>query len=136
MASAARHGWQSGQSLVEFSLTVGLLMLLVVLTAQVAIFLHYRSSLDLATREGAFQASLLGHQPSDGTSEATAMWAKLEPAGGTIKVTASQEGDLMVVSASAVAPAIVPIPFPPYNALPVKSRSVHTIERFQPGSNP
>src|SRR5439155_16587970 len=37
--------------------TVGLLMLLVVGTAQVAIFLNYRSSLDLATREGAFQAS-------------------------------------------------------------------------------
>ena len=33
---------QRGQSLVEFSLTVGLLMLLVVATAQVAIYLHYR----------------------------------------------------------------------------------------------
>jgi len=134
--SAKRRGWQSAQSLVEFSLTVGLLMLLVVLTAQVAIFLHYRSSLDLATKEGAFEASLLGHQPSDGASEAKDMWVKLEPGGGPIQVTASQVGDLMVVSASAVAPAIVPIPFPPYTALAVRSRSVHTIERFQPGSNP
>ncbi len=56
---------QRGQALIEFSFTVGLLMLLVVTTAQVAIFLNYRSSLDLATREGAYQASLVGHQPSD-----------------------------------------------------------------------
>ena len=40
------------------------------------------------------------------------------------------------VSASAVAPAFVPIPYPPYNALTVNSRSVHTIECFQPGSSP
>jgi hypothetical protein len=30
-----------GQTLVEFALTIGLLMLLVVATAQVAIYLHY-----------------------------------------------------------------------------------------------
>ena len=42
---------ERGQALIEFSFTVGLLMLLVVATAQVAIFLNYRSSLELATRE-------------------------------------------------------------------------------------
>jgi hypothetical protein len=36
---------ERGQALIEFSFTVGLLMLLVVATAQVAIFLNYRSSL-------------------------------------------------------------------------------------------
>src|SRR5258708_3128107 len=41
-----------GQSMVEFALTVGLLMLLVIATAHVAIFLHYRSSLDLADSNG------------------------------------------------------------------------------------
>ena len=65
--------------MVEFSLTVGLLMLLVVATAQVAIFLNYRSSLDLATREGAFQASLVGHRASDGQAETESLWKKLEP---------------------------------------------------------
>ena len=70
---------QRGQALIEFSFTVGLLMLLVVATAQVAIFLNYRSSLDLATREGAYQASLVGHQPRDGQLETQTLWAKLEP---------------------------------------------------------
>lgn len=126
---------EAGQSLVEFSLTVGLLMLLAILTAQIAIYLHYRSNLDLATREGAFEASLVGHQPSDGETETRQMWVKLEPGGGSITVTASQQGDLMVVSASAVAPAIMPMPFPPYTSLPVSSRAVHTVERFQSGPN-
>ena len=129
------HGRQAGQSLVEFSLTVGLLMLLAILVAQVAIYLHYRSSLELATKEGAFEASLVGHQPGDGETETRQMWTKLEPGGGQIKVSASQEGALVVVTASGVAPAILPMPFPPYTSLPVSSRSVHTVERFQPGPN-
>jgi Flp pilus assembly protein TadG len=131
----SRRRRQAGQSLVEFSLTVGLLMLLAILVAQVAIYLHYRSSLDLATKEGAFEASLVGHQPADGEAETRQMWTKLEPGGGWVKVSASQQGDFVVVSASAVAPAILPMPFPPYTALPVSSRSVHTVERFQPGPN-
>ncbi len=126
---------QRGQSLVEFSLTVGLLMLLAVLVAQVAIYLHYRSSLDLATKEGAFEASLVGHQPGDGSAEVQRMWSKLEPGGGDISVSAAQQGNLVVVTASATAPAILPIPFPPYTSLPLNSRSVHTVERFQPGPN-
>ena len=53
MAPRARS---RGQALTEFSLVVGLLMLLVVATAQVAIVLHYRSTLQLAAQEGAFEA--------------------------------------------------------------------------------
>ncbi len=126
---------QRGQSLVEFSLTVGLLMLLVVATAQVAIYLHYRNSLDLATKEGAFQASLVGHQPKDGEKATQQIWTKVEPGGGTIEVTASRQGSLVVISAKTYAPAIVPVPVPPFNRLPVSSRSVHTVEQFQPGSS-
>src|SRR6202163_3620281 len=73
---------QRGQALIEFSFTVGLLMLLVVATAQVAIFLNYRSSLDLATREGAYQASLVGQQPGDGKLEAAWYWSRLQPFAG------------------------------------------------------
>ncbi len=126
---------QRGQALVEFSFTVGLLMLLVVATAQVAIFLNYRSSLDLATREGAFQASLAGHQARDGQLETDLVWAKLEPSAQPADVTVSRDGNLVVVTATAYAPAILPIPFPPFNRLPIQSRSVHTIEQFQPGSS-
>ncbi len=43
---------QRGQALIEFSFTVGLLMLLVVTTAQVAIFLNYRSSLERGRLSG------------------------------------------------------------------------------------
>ena len=127
---------QRGQSLVEFSLTVGLLMLLVVATAQVAIYLHYRNSLDLATKEGAFQASLAGHQPKDGEQATKQLWTEVEPGGGTIEVTASRQGNLVIISAKTYAPAIVPVPIPPFNRLPVNSRSVHTEELFQPGSAP
>jgi Flp pilus assembly protein TadG len=126
---------ERGQALIEFSLTVGLLMLLVVVTAQVAIFLNYRSSLDLATREGAYQASLVGHQPRDGQLETQSLWAKLEPGAQPADVTVSREGNLVVVTASAYAPAILPIPFPPFTRLPVQARSVHTIEQFEPGSS-
>ena len=126
---------ERGQALIEFSLTVGLLMLLVVVTAQVAIFLNYRSSLDLATREGAYQASLVGHQPRDGQLETQSLWAKLEPGAQPAVVTVSREGNLVVVTASAYAPAILPIPIPPFTRLPVQARSVHTIEQFEPGSS-
>ncbi len=125
---------QRGQSLVEFSLTVGLLMLLVVATAQVAIYLHYRNSLDLATKEGAFQASLVGHQPKDGELATKELWTKVEPGGGRVDVTVARQGNLVVVSAKTYAPAIIPVPIPPFNRLPVNSRSVHTEELFQPGS--
>lgn len=121
--------------MVEFTLTVGLLMLLVVATAQVAIFLNYRSSLDLATREGAFQASLVGHRLQDGQSETSQLWSRLEPGAAPAQITVSRIGNLIVVSARAYAPAIMPIPFPPFNRLPVQSRSIHTIEQFQPGSS-
>ena len=126
---------ERGQALVEFAFTVGLLMLLVVVTAQIAIFLNYRSSLDLAAREGAYQASLVGHQPSDGVLEAQTLWSKLEPGAPPVQVTVTREGNVVVVTASASAPAILPIPFPPFTRLPVQAREVHTIEQFVPGSS-
>ncbi len=125
---------ERGQALIEFSFTVGLLMLLVVATAQVAIFLNYRSSLELAAREGAYQASLVGHQPRDGQLETQTLWAKLEPGAQPVQVTVTREGNLIVVTADSYAPAILPIPFPPFTRLPVHARSVHTIEQFEPGS--
>ena len=126
---------EKGQALIEFSFTVGLLMLLVVVTAQVAIDLNYRSSLDLAAREGAYQASLVGHQPRDGQLETQMLWAKLEPGAKPAQVTVTREGNLIVVTASAFAPAILPIPLPPFTSMPVQARAVHTIEQFEPGSS-
>ena len=120
--------------MVEFAFTVGLLMLLVMLTAQVAIYLHYRGSLDTAAREGAFQAALLGHTPRDGEQATVDLWAKLEPGGGAIQVTAHRIGNLVVVDARGTAPALLPAPVPPYRALPISSHAVHTVEQFQPGS--
>ena len=126
---------EKGQALIEFSFTIGLLMLLVVVTAQVAIVLNYRSSLDLAAREGAYQASLVGHQPQDGQLEAQTLWAKLEPGAQPAQVTVTRDGNLVVVTASAFAPALLPIPFPPFTSMPVQARAVHTIEQFEPGSS-
>ncbi len=120
--------------MVEFSLTVALLMLLIVATVQVAIFLHYRSSLQLAAQEGAFEGSLTGHGTADATATANALWARLEPGAAPAQVSASMQGDLVVVHAKAVAPAILPVPVPPFTSMPVSVRSVHTVERFEPGS--
>jgi Flp pilus assembly protein TadG len=121
--------------MVEFSLTVGLLMLLIILTAQIAIFLHYRSSLDTAAREGAFEAALVGHTPTDGRQTTVDLWAKLEPGGGTIQVEAHRQGNLVVVNATGTAPALLPMPVPPFNALPIRVRAVHTVEQFQSGTS-
>jgi len=64
------------------------------------------------------------------------LWVKVEPGGGRLEVTASRQGNLVVVTAKTYAPAIVPVPIPPFNRLLVSSRSVHTEELFQPGSTP
>jgi hypothetical protein len=40
----------------------------------------------------------------------------------------------VVVQASALAPAILPVPVPPFTAMPIRARSVHAIEQFRPGS--
>jgi Flp pilus assembly protein TadG len=127
---------QRGQSLVEFGLTVGLLMLLVVATAQVAIFLYYRSALQLAAQEGAFEASLVGHTPRDADTTTGQLWARLVPSGGAVQVTATSRGNLIVVTATASAPALLPVPVPPFTRLPVTVRATHTVERFRPGSAP
>jgi Flp pilus assembly protein TadG len=133
--TATRATRQTAQSMVEFALTVGLLMLLIVLTAQVAIYLHYRGSLDTAAREGAFQAALVGHTPADGRQATSDLWAKLEPGGGVIQVEAHRQGNLVVVNARGTAPALLPVPVSPYRALPISAQAVHTVEQFQPGSS-
>jgi len=132
--SIHRCGWR-GQSLVESALTIGVLMLVVVATAQIAIYLHYRTSLALACKEGAFQAALAGHSTADGERAALEMWRTIEPAGGPITVTTGQSG-LVRVSIRGWAPAIIPVPVPPFTRIPVAAQCVHTIERFQPGSGP
>jgi Flp pilus assembly protein TadG len=126
----------NGQTLVEFSITAGLLMLLAVATVQLAVFLHYRSDLQLAAQEGAFEGSLAGHGTTDATATAEALWARLEPGAAPAHVSTSVQGDLVVVDAGAVAPAILPLPLPPFTSLPMHVHSVHAIERFQAGSAP
>ncbi len=123
-----------GQSLVEFAVTMGLLMFLVVATAQVALYLHYRNGLALACREGAFQAALAGHTASDGQRAAAEMWQKLEPLAGPIPFAAAESGTLVTLSGRGWVPAMVAVPFPPFTRLPVATQCVHTLERFQPGS--
>ena len=122
--------------MVEFGLVIGLLMLLVVATSQVAIFLVYRSSLQLAAEEGAFEASLAGHGTGDATTTTDALWSKLEPNAGRPAVTVAVRGDLVVVGAEVDAPAILPLPVPPFTRLPIRVSAAHTVERFQPGSQP
>src|SRR5439155_673687 len=78
---------------------------------------------------------LVGRQPQDGQLETQALWAKLEPGGQPLQVTVTREGNLIVVTASTYAPAILPIPFPPFTRLPVQGRAVHAIEQFEPGSS-
>lgn len=132
----ATSGPRRGQSLVEFALTVGALMVLVVGTAQVAIYLHYRNSLALACREGAFQAALAGHSTADGQRATLDFWQKLEPQAASISTAVTQMNALVMISARGWAPAIVPVPVPPFTKIPIAAQCVHTVERFQPGSSP
>ena len=125
-----------GQSLVEFALTIGALMVLVVGVAQIAIYLHYRNSLALACREGVFQAGLAGHSLADGQHATVDLWQKLEPQASAISTTATQHDALMVISAHGSAPAIVPLPVPPFTRILITAQCVHTAERFEPGSTP
>jgi Flp pilus assembly protein TadG len=113
-----------GQAMVEFALTVGLLMLVVVLTAGLALYLHYRSDLETAAREGAFEASLVGHTPEDGRRTTLELWSRLEPGSSAIQVDVSRSGNLIVVTARGTA----------YGGLPVHAQADHSIERFQAGS--
>jgi len=122
-----------GQSMVEFSMTIGLLMLLIVMTAQVAVYLQHRNSLELAAREGAFEAALAGHTQRDGELAAQRMWGTVEPGSGPITVSVSRSGRLVLVTASASSPAFVPMPSS-FSVL--SARAVHTVETFEPGSAP
>ena len=129
--SSLRHG----QSLVEFALTIGLVMVLVVATAQLAIYLNYRNSLSLACNEGVFEAGLAGHTLADGRRAATDIWQKLEPSNPPVTMGAAKSG-LVHLSLESWAPAIVPVPIPPFTKIAVTASCAHTVEQFQPGSSP
>ena len=126
---------QHGQSLVEFALTIGLVMVLVVATAQLAIYLNYRNGLSLVCKEGAFEAGLAGHTLADGKTAAADLWQKLEPSKPPMTIAATQSA-LVRLSLRSSAPAIVPVPVVPFTRIPVTASCAHTIERFQPGSGP
>ena len=121
-----------GQTMVEFAMTIGLLMVLIVMTAEVALYLHHRNSLQLAAKEGAFEAALAGHTDQDGVAATQRMWSTVEPAGGPITVSISRSGRLVTVTASAPPPALVPIP----GQSAMTQQAVHTVESFEPGSTP
>jgi Flp pilus assembly protein TadG len=117
---------QRGQALVEFALTIGIIMFLAVATAQVAVYLHYRSNLQTAAEEGAFEGGLAGNGAAEARATTEALWRKLTPSGGNADVAVAVHGHLMTVDATTRAPALLPIP--------IHVRGVHTIEQFQPGS--
>jgi Flp pilus assembly protein TadG len=120
--------------MVEFGLGFSLLMVLVVATAQFAILIHVGISLDAASREAAFQAALAGHGTQDGEQAAQDMWKRLEPDGGPLSVAVTQRGRLIVVDSTASAPALFPVPVPPFTHYQLRTRAVHTVEVFEPGS--
>ena len=113
--------------MVEFGITFGLLMLVVVLTAEIAIYLHQRNSLQLVAKEAAFEASLAGHTNRDGELAARRMWSVVEPGGGSLSLTVSRSGRLVAVTATAPAPVI---------GQTITGHSAHTVEAFEPGSQP
>jgi Flp pilus assembly protein TadG len=123
---------ECGQAMIEFALTIGLLMLVIVLTAQSAIYLRYRGDLDTAAREGAFEASINNHSLQDGERAAQQLWSKLEPGAGPIQIQAAVTGNLIALSAEGTAPTLIP---PPYPGLKISVRAVHSIERFEPGAS-
>jgi len=71
----------------------------------------------------------------DGERAALDMWRKVEPSGGQITI-ATHQSALVSISIRGSAPAILPVPVPPFTRLPISAQCAHTIERFQPGSSP
>jgi len=129
------RGGSPGQGMVEFALTFPVLMLLAIASAQVAIVLHVAGSLDTAAREGAFQAALAGQGPSDGAAAARQLWERLEP-GAPVAVDVRRAGRQITVVASASAPALFPVPAPPFTRFGLTARATHTVETFESGSRP
>jgi len=79
---------------------------------------------------------LSGTQAEDGDVAARELWHRIQPDAGPLDLKVSMDGRLVVVTASAYAPALLPMPAPPFNQIRVQARAVHTVERFQSGSNP
>ena len=127
-------GSSRGQSMLEFALGFSLLMFVVVATAQIAILIQYGSSLDVASREGAFQAALAGNGNTQGQVAARQMWARLEPGAPPATITAERKGQLVIVTSTASAPALFPVPVPPFTHFELRSRAAHTVETFTAGS--
>ena len=81
-------------------------------------------------------AVLVGNRLRECERATLQLWTKVRPGGGKVGITAIRQCNLVIVTAKTYAPAIVPVAIPPFNRLPVVSRSVHTEELFQPGSTP
>lgn len=121
---------ERGQALVEFALTVGLLVFLALGAIQATLYLHKRTSLDFVAKEGAFEASLAGRTDADGERTVRDLWQRLEPGGGSLQVHVVRSGRLVVVTAAAPPPFAL---LPPLVMPDIHVRAVHTIETFAPG---
>jgi Flp pilus assembly protein TadG len=124
---------QRGQALVEFSLTVGLLVFLALGAIEATLYLHKRTSLEFVANEGAFEASLAGRTDADGERAVRELWQRFEPGGGSLQVQVVRTGRVVVVTAAAPAPVgLLPTLIVP----DIHVRAVHTIETFAPGHSP
>lgn len=121
---------QRAQTLVEFSLTVGLLLFLALAAIQATLYLHKRTSLEFVANEGAFEASLAGRTNADGERAVRDLWQQFEPGGGTLQVQVVRTGRVVVVIAAAPAPVVL---LPSLIIPDIHVRAVHTIEAFAPG---
>jgi hypothetical protein len=122
---------RAGQAMVEFAMTLPLVVLLIVGTANLAAFIHHGMMLQYAVWDGAHQASLLGHTPEDGVRRVLEDWREFEAGGGRLQVSAYRTGRLVVIVAKA------PNPLPaPLNRGPLQAQTAHELDVFESGSRP
>jgi hypothetical protein len=105
--AAKRVGDERGTAVIEGLLTFGLVVLVLVLGVQAAMFVHARSVAQTAAQEGARSAAVSG--AGAGSSRASAV---LRAAGGTgdgLSATATADADSVTVSVAGQVPRVFPV---------------------------
>lgn len=110
-------------------LIVPLVLVAAMLVVQVGLAYHARQVLAGATDDGANTGARLGASPADGASLAGRL---IDSASGPLlestEVTASSDGDIVTVTATARVAALLPF----FDSITVSATSTARVEQFEP----
>jgi Flp pilus assembly protein TadG len=108
--AAKRVGEERGTAVIEGLLAFGLVLLVLALAVQAAVYVHARSVAQTAAQEGARSAAVSG--PGAGTARASTVLRSAGGTGGQLHATASAGAASVTVSVSGSAPRVFPVSLP------------------------